>query len=746
MDNTEINIPDISFKKDFTIIYKGRDENKEQNKERIEEIKTSRDEFLRKLRYFKQRKSEISQMNEIFIHDSYSVEIFKKFVNSLETRKIEVNDSNYQEISKLSQKYEYHELNEELTTFSNTRPDIQRILDTSKKDELDSLKEEKLSKNLDICLQNQNFIKLPLPVLARILNSPKRVLHDHHLLLEFIRKIINEYKINEKNNKNNKEIEEENRSNLQVLLSCIDLSEMSNDELDEFLNNDEMTSIFNHRHSKERMKTLCEENKKNEKKQNEMETRIKSLEEKFIENQKQFLEEIKNRNIKIEEMSRKISKQEKTLSEYHTKNAELQKVQQTQENKIKILEKQNQDIENLKNKLIMQGEILSKYQKQNDKLQNLLSEQEKKLRPIDEKYRLKSSISVKVESDQTIKGTINIIEQGNKLDKSRSKYILNSKNTRKLGEIEYRDGTNITNLKQNISYISPAGTYFLHALIVDEFGNSEELVSDPLITKGVKFKFDFTGRVQSAKLNPGTYKLEVWGSSGGENNKSSYDGTFSGTAGRGGYSSGTLTLKKETTLYVYVGGCAQKSIGGWNGGGSSSPTRAGGGGSTDISLYGEEGSTEWNTADHMYSRIIVAGGGGGSSHTSYPDRRGGSGGGKNGENNGDNEARGGTKTSGYAFGIGETSKSGSGSGAGGGWYGGYTDHAHWPPGGGGGSGFVYNSSTATHYPSGCRLDSSFYLTNSATISGSANIPTTSGAGTERGHVGNGYAIITPIIE
>lgn len=87
-------------------------------------------------------------------------------------------------------------------------------------------------------------------------------------------------------------------------------------------------------------------------------------------------------------MSRKISKQEKTLSEYQTKNAELQKVQQIQENKIKILEKQNQDIENLKNKLIMQGEILSKYQKQNDKLQNLLSEQEKKLRPIDEKYRL----------------------------------------------------------------------------------------------------------------------------------------------------------------------------------------------------------------------------------------------------------------------------------------------------------------------------------------------------------------------
>ena len=51
-----------------------------------------------------------------------------------------------------------------------------------------------------------------------------------------------------------------------------------------------------------------------------------------------------------------------------------------------------------------------------------------------------------------------------------------------------------------------------------------------------------------------------------------------------------------------------------NGGGNGKSPGAGGGGSTDISLYGEDGSTQWNNSDHLYSRIIVAGGGGGSGH------------------------------------------------------------------------------------------------------------------------------------
>ena len=94
MEKIKINIPDTSFKKDFTIIYKGR-EKKENEKtdenqyfERIEEIKTSKEELLRKLRYFKRRESEINQMNEIFIHDSYSINHFKEFIDTLESHEI----------------------------------------------------------------------------------------------------------------------------------------------------------------------------------------------------------------------------------------------------------------------------------------------------------------------------------------------------------------------------------------------------------------------------------------------------------------------------------------------------------------------------------------------------------------------------------------------------------------------------------------------------------------------------------
>ena len=59
----------------------------------------------------------------------------------------------------------------------------------------------------------------------------------------------------------------------------------------------------------------------------------------------------------------------------------------------------------------------------------------------------------------------------------------------------------------------------------------------------------------------------------------------------------------------------------------------------------------------------------------------------------------------------------------------------------GGSGYVYTSSTASSYPSGCLLNSSYYLSNASTKAGNTSMPSTSG-GTETGHTGNGYARIT----
>ena len=82
-----------------------------------------------------------------------------------------------------------------------------------------------------------------------------------------------------------------------------------------------------------------------------------------------------------------------------------------------------------------------------------------------------------------------------------------------------------------------------------------------------------------------------------------------------------------------------------------------------------------------------------------------------------------------------------GGAGGGGWYGGGAGGA--VSGGGGGSGYVYTSSTASNYPSGCLLNSSYYLTSASTTAG--NTAFTSPTGTnETGHTGNGYIRITVI--
>ena len=81
----------------------------------------------------------------------------------------------------------------------------------------------------------------------------------------------------------------------------------------------------------------------------------------------------------------------------------------------------------------------------------------------------------------------------------------------------------------------------------------------------------------------------------------------------------------------------------------------------------------------------------------------------------------------------------------GGWYGGagsYPDGSGDDDrGGGGGSGYVYTSSTASSYPAGCLLNSSYYLTNASTIDGNTSFRSVSGSN-ETGHRGDGYARIT----
>lgn len=243
------------------------------------------------------------------------------------------------------------------------------------------------------------------------------------------------------------------------------------------------------------------------------------------------------------------------------------------------------------------------------------------------------------------------------------------------------------------------------------------------LTAGDIINCEYSGKAKSMTLPKGTYQFECWGAQGGS--ASSY------TGGKGGYSVGKIILKNNILIFLYVGGAGTSGVlgasGGFNGGGqgvnpaSSSSivftNRIGsGGGASDIRL----------NQNSFYARVIVAGGGGGSysykiSTSGFTKAQsGGYGGGSNTVSD---------------FGIGQNGISRSPAGGGGGWYGGQRRY--------GGSSYVYTSSTASNYPSGCLLNSDYYLIDARTIAGTTSFPSTSGS-METGHEGAGYIRITVI--
>lgn len=272
------------------------------------------------------------------------------------------------------------------------------------------------------------------------------------------------------------------------------------------------------------------------------------------------------------------------------------------------------------------------------------------------------------------------------------------------------------------------------------------------IKTGDILNFNYTGAVQSVTLPKGIYTLECWGAQGGNRSQDSASATVTGS-GLGGYSIGTLTLTQLTTCYIYVGGQGGMSSstgnvkveGGFNGGGFASHESTGepgngGGGATDVRI----------AQDSLYARVIVAGGGGGSGED---NETGGYGGGETGGAGSGNtsltqasQTSGGTNSFGFGLG-GNTYNGGAG---GGGWYGGASRYSvssystgSDSEGGGGGSGYVYTSSTAKNYPSGCLLNSSYCLTDAQTIAGNTSFTSPTGS-SETGHSGNGYCRITVI--
>lgn len=272
---------------------------------------------------------------------------------------------------------------------------------------------------------------------------------------------------------------------------------------------------------------------------------------------------------------------------------------------------------------------------------------------------------------------------------------------------------------------------------------TSSIPSSSSLTKGDILNCPYSGTYKSITLPKGTYKLECWGAQGGAGSYSS-----NGTAGKGGYSYGTLTLSSSTTLYLYTGGQggtgSTSATGGYNGGGAvtysggTANDCAGGGGASHIATSSGVLSL---LSSSTSSILLVAGGGGGIGWNWTPI--GGYGGGVTGGNgsssNSNTYGLGGTQSAGGAaasnspssgsttagsFGQGGSGAGNSdgGAGGGGGYYGGGGGTVS---AGGGGSGYVNTSK----------------LTSASTIAGNSSFTSPTGS-SETGHSGNGYIRIT----
>ncbi len=267
-----------------------------------------------------------------------------------------------------------------------------------------------------------------------------------------------------------------------------------------------------------------------------------------------------------------------------------------------------------------------------------------------------------------------------------------------------------------------------------------------------EWTFDYTGDVQTFMApTTGTYKLEVWGAQG-----YSVNSTYFG--GYGAYSVGSVQLKSNTNLFIFVG---QNGPGGYgnftsypNGGASygASPVQGGsGGGSTHILLTESDLSALENNLDEI---LIVSGGGGASTYYTGWNGTGGHAGGYLGgtgtrltiDNGNYTAGTGGSQNSGGLTGScggenGSFGKGGStsawGASGGGGFYGG---GGNCGATGGGGSGYIGNSelSDKAMYCYNCQ-ESSEESTKTISTTCTSATPTANCA-----KQGNGYARITLI--
>ena len=334
------------FVQDFTIIYKGNDG--------IIEIKTSKEAFLQKLRYFYQKRNELFIVNEYFIHDKYETDIFKCFIESIINPAININKINISKYYELSCKYEYLELKQQIEEFNQERPDLLEITDqlsdikgqnNEDQYEITSNKEDIIAQNLDVCIRNGFLKKLSVLKLGRILNSPKRKIIDHHLLFDFVIDCIRNH---------SKYITKGEEENLAILTCSLDYNKMNDNEITELLSLEQNMSIFRPMNPEERMKSFIKESAQYQSKITELETMLKQLISKEEENEKKIYELEQKLISNEEENEKKLLELEQKLISNEEKNEK--KISELEQKLISKEEESKENVSKLEQKLISNEE------------------------------------------------------------------------------------------------------------------------------------------------------------------------------------------------------------------------------------------------------------------------------------------------------------------------------------------------------------------------------------------------------
>ena len=189
----------------------------------------------------------------------------------------------------------------------------------------------------------------------------------------------------------------------------------------------------------------------------------------------------------------------------------------------------------------------------------------------------------------------------------------NSANNHKFKQSSYEDDFydnknilyELTNINQN-TIIEPHS--YMDFEITFKYANDADITQNKL-NSYIIFEFEFEPTIVATYNYTGThatfnvpytgkYKIELWG--GSPNN--AYNAYVIAHPSYGAYTSGEITLNKNTDLYIYVGG--KKALFNAN----SKIGQTGSGGATDVRLI----SGTWNSFESLSSRIMVAAGAGGS--------------------------------------------------------------------------------------------------------------------------------------